>query len=124
MHSLSFTCFMYIDINEDNVANIVEESLTQIFPPPDVDWLWAQRARHWINAKRRNDADVHFAGDLGREFFSPTDDEGCNGWKTEDSAFCETDMERRKFCPVTCDLYLDEDFYGDESRFSAEPWLQ
>lgn len=101
---------------------VAGNTLTQIFPRNDVDWLMAQRGRHWINAKYRS-SDVNFVGDLGRDnLFSAADGEGCNGWKVEDPTFCETNLELRKICPVTCDLYLDGDFY--ESNFSTEPWLR
>ena len=126
-HDIVFTlkrCSIYIDVNEDNVGDIASNTLTQIFPPKDVEWISAQRGRHWINAKYRSgvDAKVHFAGDLGRNTFSPMDGNDCNDWVEENPAFCDTDMEKRVACPVMCELYLDQDFFA--SNFSDEPWLR
>jgi hypothetical protein len=121
--TFNLSSLIYPDINEDNLQDVNDKSLTQIFPiKDDVNWLWSQRGRHWINAKITN-TEVHFSGDRGRDpLFSAADDEACQEWKEEEESFCERDLTKRSLCPETCDVYLAGSFY--ESNFSMKPWLK
>lgn len=102
------------DINEDNTASIVGETLTQAFPLPDTDWVYSQRARHWENSNLRTDLDdeaeaKHFVGERGRAEFTAFDEDEawCVERLAEDTAGCETQFETRMSCPATCGVYLD-----------------
>jgi len=113
---MRFAATIYIaDINESNTETIALSTLTQAFPPPDPIWVFAQRGRHWINARNRDDLDLrngadHFIGDRGRAVFQTENlSERCN--QVQDASKECSFLETRKECPSTCGIYLDSSFY-------------
>ena len=94
------------DINRMNYAQITSGTLTQIFPLPDEDWLWAQRGRHWGNG-------ASMKTDKGRETFSVSDHYiDCE--ERRDEGMCESDSavndekSTRKQCLKSCNVYVDD----------------
>ncbi len=56
------------DINDTNANSVAEQTLTQIFPQPDAQWLMAQAGRHWtagMDGSRRS-----LVNDYGRRPFA------------------------------------------------------
>lgn len=85
------------------------------------------RARHWINAKNRDDLDLstgaeNFVGDRGRSDFPEADlDEKCAN--IQDTLHACTILETRKKCPWACGIYLESSYYED-TRFSGPEFLE
>ena len=82
-----------------------------------VSLFTANRARHWINARNRDDLNLrngaeHFVGDRGRADFSDRDsDERCVD--IDDKSEACSILETRKDCPWSCGIYLDSAFYQE-----------
>ena len=95
------------DLQEDNVE-IISEDRTAIFPVPGVvDWLWAQRGRHW-----RKDGTTDGV-DLGRRPFRAKDRlSECR--EMAERGDCKSGSDpfwTRKMCPTSCHVYVDHDDY-------------
>lgn len=91
------------DINEMNVQQVGNHTLTQIFPLSDTTWLLAQAGRHW-----RHDSNISMLKDSGRKPFL-FDDEPDDCDEREKEGKCETDIkETRKKCLHTCKVYIKE----------------
>ncbi|KAL7492611.1 hypothetical protein ACHAWT_002390 [Skeletonema menzelii] len=95
------------DINQANYKQITSSTLTQIFPLPDEDWLWAQKGRHWGNG-------ASLKTDKGRETFSVSD-HFIDCEERADKGMCESDSSvidqkaTRKQCLKSCNVYEDND---------------
>ena len=104
------------DINEANYKQITSSTLTQIFPLPDDDWLWAQRGRHWGGG-------ASLKSDEGREAFSVSD-HFIDCEQRVERGMCESDSSvmgtrtTRKQCLKSCKVYEedgnDQSWYVDE----------
>jgi len=114
------------DINQANYKDITINTLTQIFPLPDEDWLWAQRGRHWGDG-------ASLKTDQGRKPFSVSD-HFINCKERAENSMCESDgamfdtKETRQQCLKTCKVYeedgSDEFWYVDvfDPEKNYEEW--
>ena len=104
------------DINEANYKHITSSTLTQIFPLPDDDWLWAQRGRHWGDG-------ASLKTDKGREVFTVSD-HFIDCEERAEEGMCESDSAvtdkraTRKQCLKSCNVYEDDG--GDEAWYVVE----
>lgn len=125
------------DINDLNVKDVAERTLTQIFPMPDQNWLYAQRGRHWVHqqeeeedneevvchedddisnympkTKKEKKSENEWSGDVfidkGRKRFWFEDHlEDCYIRAKEGK--CESDVEEtRKMCLKSCNVYIED----------------
>lgn len=104
------------DINDLNVKGVAEETLTQLFPMSDQNWLYAQRGRHWLKSdtvsERSGDAESTEKkeewADKGRWRFWCMDGlEDCHVRAEE--GMCESDeQETRKMCLKSCNIYIED----------------
>lgn len=105
------------DVNEANYKDITSGTLTQIFPLPDDDWLWAQRGRHWGDG-------ASLKTDKGREEFSVTD-HFIDCEERAEEGMCESDSEvaderaTRKQCLKSCKVYEDD---GDDEAWYVDEY--
>jgi len=119
------------DINDLNVKDVAEKTLTQIFPMADENWLFAQRGRHWLNdtdddesnSEKNNDDDSDDESDSGPKKKKKKEDwidKGRARFKFGDEEFedcniramngmCESDEEEtRKKCLKSCNIYIED----------------
>jgi prolyl 4-hydroxylase len=106
------------DIQLMNYEQITKGTLTQIFPLPDEDWLWAQRGRHWGGGNS-------LKTDKGREKFSVSDHRS-DCYERAEQDMCESDVHgTRKKCLKSCKVY-EGDNSGDKDWYveSFDPEIQ
>ena len=95
------------EVYAENVVQIADDSLTQVFPLRDETWLLAQEGRHWQRESYEGYRYNRLVGDAGRHAYRVIDnDDGCDEFAKE--VGCEHDDEMRKKCPWSCDLYIEE----------------
>jgi len=88
---------------------IATQTLTQIFPMPDADWLLAQSGRHW----KSDDDETSLVNDKGREPFSFHDKlSDCTDRASKD--MCASDQHTRKMCLKSCKIYQSSDSEDDD----------
>ncbi|KAL7543508.1 hypothetical protein ACHAXR_012794 [Thalassiosira sp. AJA248-18] len=103
------------------LAELQEESLHQVaehdkyyFPFGNMDWIWAQRGRHWNKA-----GTASLTGDKGRVSFVAEDEmEGCEEKVGEKKEKCLVHGHERMLCYKTCGAFISDDKYslGEERR--------
>mmetsp|Transcript_19450 Transcript_19450/g.42294 ORF Transcript_19450/g.42294 Transcript_19450/m.42294 type:complete len:820 (-) Transcript_19450:205-2664(-) len=103
------------------ISELEEESLDQVadhdnyyFPFGNMDWIWAQRGRHWSK-----DGSVSLVSDKGRVPFEAKDDlEGCEERVGEKKEKCVQNTIERKRCYKTCGTFVTDDKYrpGEERQ--------
>ena len=102
------------EIYPDNVENVANRTLTQIFPVRNYKWLLSQEARHYQDERlppthvdyyeRKNS--MH--NDTGRKAFR-VDDELTDCEDRAEKGMCESDVEgTRKLCLFSCKVYIEE----------------
>ncbi len=126
---ISLTIYV-ADLNDDNIADIVQEN-TALWPTEgDFDWYESQKKRMWTNAKSQGQGSKDnlrgnsrsLTNDLGRDRSYIAEDmrDDCESLlKREVGAeitFCNdgrlSTMEQRLDCAKTCGVYMDEDLYA------------
>lgn len=77
-----------------------------------MDWIWAQRGRHWSK-----DGTASLAHDKGRRPFVAKDElEGCEERVGANKEKCLVNGPERMLCYATCGFFMSEDEFrpGDE----------
>jgi len=91
------------DINDTNADSVAKQTLTQIFPQPDAQWLMAQAGRHWttgMDGSRRS-----LVNDYGRRPFA-FQDKLCDCTERAAKGKCISDViHTRKMCLRSCGVY-------------------
>ena len=103
------------------LSQLEEASLKQVaehdkyyFPFGNMDWIWAQRGRHW-----NKDGTASMMNDKGRQPFEPVDAiEGCEYRIGENKDECMVHGEVRMNCYKTCGFFKDDGEYrpGEERK--------
>lgn len=79
-----------------------------------MDWIWAQRGRHW-----NKEGTVSLVEDKGRESFEAEDEmEGCEEKVGENKEKCLVHGAERMLCYKTCGAFIPDDKFkpGEERR--------
>ena len=82
------------------------------FPFGNMDWIWAQRGRHWSK-----DGTASLAHDKGRRPFAAKDElEGCEERVGANKEKCLVNGPERMLCYATCGFFMSEEEFrpGDE----------
>ena len=103
------------------LSQLEKKSLKQVaehdryyFPFGNMDWIYAQRGRHW-----NKDGTVSMLDDRGRKPFEPVDAiEGCEYRVGENKEECMVHGEVRMNCYKTCGFFKDDGEYrpGEERK--------
>lgn len=108
------------------ISELEEASLGQVathdkyyFPFGNMDWIWAQRGRHWSR-----DGSLSMVTDKGRRSFEAKDEmEGCEERVGEKKEKCLENGQERKLCYKTCGSFMtDDDFRPGEERRTVFGW--
>lgn len=102
------------EIYKENVHQVAERTLTQVFPPKNERWLLAQEGRHWENPSLVGNGGKHttsartMANDIGRKAFRSFDElDDCERRAYE--GLCESDIEGTRYkCTFSCQVFIEE----------------
>lgn len=109
------------------LSELEEASLEQVgehdkyyFPFGNMDWIWAQRGRHW----KRGDTSVSMVNDKGRAPFEAKDEmEGCAERVGPNKEKCLEHGDERMLCYKTCGSFIsDDEFKPGEERRNLLGW--
>lgn len=114
---LRLAATVYIaDINDENVKDIAKWTLTNIFPLADLNWLFAQRGRHWVREYEveENEERTDELGSSSSDFVDQGRKRLWFGDRLPDcptrasQGMCESDKnETRKKCVKSCRIYIE-----------------
>ena len=118
--SVRITVSIFLVQMEEASLEQVAEHDKYYFPFGNMDWIWAQRGRHW----QAGDSSVSLVNDKGRRPFEPKDEmENCEERVGENKEKCFVHGNERMLCYKTCGTFTPDDKYKlREQRHKVVGW--